>query len=313
MSDPNAPRPEERDPASQPRDPEQPVDGFAVMDEQHAAPSAPAAPGTPDVGEPARSFSSPAADPAPAIPGQPPLGQPVGDEHAGDGGHGWQQGQQPEAAGYAGPGAAPLHGALPGEQSYGQPGHSQYGEPQHGQQGAAQPQPEQTQYGQGQYGQSQYAQPGPASYGQPQYGAPGQPQYGAPGQPQYSAAAPMSPVDEKNAGMWGHLSGLSTIVTGGFGGWIGPLIVFLIYKDRSAFARQESKEALNFGIFMTILAVGIWLLALVLGIVTFGIGSLIGLFYWIPGLLQVIFSIIGAIRVNNGGSYRYPFNWRLVK
>ena len=67
----------------------------------------------------------------------------------------------------------------------------------------------------------------------------------------------MSPVDEKNAGMWGHLSGLSTIVTGGFGGWIGPLIVYMIYKDRSAFARQESKEALNFGIFMTILAVGI--------------------------------------------------------
>jgi uncharacterized protein len=27
----------------------------------------------------------------------------------------------------------------------------------------------------------------------------------------------------------------------------------------------------------------------------------------------VIFSIIGAMRVNGGGSYRYPFNWRLVK
>ncbi len=306
MSDPTAPRPDERGHASQPHDAEQPVDGFAVMDEQHAAPSAPAAPGTPDVGEPARSFSSPAADPAPAIPGQPPTGQPVGDPQAGDGSHGWQHGQQPHAAGYGEPGAAPLPG---GEQAqpFGQPGHSQYGEPQHGQPQHGQPQQGQPPYGQGQYGQPQ--QP----YGQPQYGAPGQPQYGAPGQPQYAATAPMSPLDEKNAGMWGHLSGLSTIVTGGFGGWIGPLIVFLIYKDRSAFARQESKEALNFGIFMTILAVGIMVVGFILGIVTFGLGAFLSLLYWVPALLQVIFSIIGAIRVNNGGSYRYPFNWRLVK
>jgi uncharacterized Tic20 family protein len=111
--------------------------------------------------------------------------------------------------------------------------------------------------------------------------------------------------------MWGHLSGLSTIVTGGWGGWIGPLIVFLIYKDRSAFAKQESKEALNFGIFMTILTIGLVVLGTILSVV--GIGLIFLAFYWLPGLLQVIFSIIGAMRVNNGGSYRYPFNWRLVK
>ena len=121
----------------------------------------------------------------------------------------------------------------------------------------------------------------------------------------------MSPVDEKNAGMWGHISGLSTIVTGGFGGWIGPLIVYMIYKDRSAFAKQESKEALNFGIFMTILAVGLIVIGTLTSII--GIGFLLLSIYWVPALLQVIFSIIGAMRVNGGGSYRYPFNWRMVK
>jgi uncharacterized protein len=303
MSDPNAPRGEQPDPS------EQPVDGFAVTDEQHAPPSAPAAPG---VGEPATSFSSPAV--TPEVPGQPAF--------SADG-----QGSAPRFGEQStgGASAAPR----PGEEQYGQ----QQGQPPYGQPRYEQPQPGQPQYGQPQdgqpqYGQPQYGQPGQPGqppYGQPQYGAgqqqyggqpqygAGQPQYGAPGQPQYAAAAPMSPVDEKNAGMWGHLSGLSTIVTGGFGGWIGPLIVYMIYKDRSAFARQESKEALNFGIFMTILAIGILIVGSILALVTLGILAFLPALYWVPGLLQVIFGIIGAIRVNNGGSYRYPFNWRMVK
>lgn len=285
MSDPNAPRGEQHDPS------EQPVDGFAVTDEQHASPSAPAAPG---VGEPAQSFSSPAV--TPEAPGQPAFSGPPAD---------WQHGQpRPDASR---PAAVPYDGQQ--QQPFSAPSSSapQYGHPQQGQPPYGQP-PQ----GQPQSGQPQYGQPGqPPFGGQQQYG--GQPQYGAPGQPQYAAAAPMSPVDEKNAGMWGHISGLSTIVTGGFGGWIGPLIVYMIYKDRSAFARQESKEALNFGIFMTILAVGIMVVGIVLAIPTFGLLGIISALYWIPGLLQVIFSIIGAIRVNNGGSYRYPFNWRMVK
>ncbi|WP_405218379.1 DUF4870 domain-containing protein [Agrococcus sp. Ld7] len=300
MSDPNTPRAEGTDPA------DQSADGFAVTGEQHATPSAPAAPG---VGEPAQSFSSAPVPPEQEAPGQPAFS-------AGEGSQSWQQSQQPGSDG------APSYGQASSAPTYGQSG-QQSAAP--GQGGAGQPlggQPPHAQ--QNQPGPSQYGapgQPGPSQYGAPgqpgqQYGAPGQPgqpQYGAPGQPQYSAAAPMSPVDEKNAGMWGHLSGLSTVITGGFGGWIGPLIVFLIYKDRSAFARQESKEALNFGIFMTILAVGIMFVGILLAIPTFGLLGFISALYWIPGLLQAIFSIIGGMRVNGGGSYRYPFNWRLVK
>ncbi|ROR67219.1 DUF4870 domain-containing protein [Agrococcus jenensis] len=289
MTDPNAPRGE------QPVPPEHP-EGFDVTHEQHAAPSAPAAP-APGVGQPAQSFSSPAEVPGPpAFGGAPQAGQE------------WQQGQQASGGASAAP--------RPGEQPFGGAGSSapQYGQGQSGQ----------GQYGQGQFGQGQPGQPGQPPYGQPQYGQPQsgqqyggpqqygqQPQYGAPGQPQYAAAAPMSPVDEKNAGMWGHLSGLSTIVTGGYGGWVGPLIVYMIYKDRSAFARQESKEALNFGILMTIVTVGLLVVGTILSFV--GIGFILLILWWVPGLLQVIFSIVGAMRVNSGGSYRYPFNWRLVK
>lgn len=284
MSDPNVPR---RDDQHEPTDPS--VEGFSVTDEQHAAPSAPAAP---PLGQPAEPFSAPAAGSAPGAPGQPAFSA-----GAADAGRDWSQPQPGQ------PGSAPFNqpaGGQPGQPGFGQGG---YGQPGYGQPGSGQPGP----------GQTGSGQPGGPQYGSPQYGAPqyGSPQYGAPGQPQYAAGASMSPVDEKNAGMWGHLSGLSTIVTGGWGGWIGPLIVFLIYKDRSAFARQESKEALNFGIFMTILTIGLIVVGSILSIV--GIGFLLLMIWWVPGLLQVIFSIIGGVRVNAGGSYRYPFNWRLVK
>lgn len=304
MSDPNAPRREgQHDPA------DQPAEGFSVTDEQHAAPSAPAAPGTPGVGQPAQSFTAPAGD---AAPGQPAFGATPGDEPAV--GQDWQHGQhQPEGSHLGQPSApqAPPAWSQPGQGASApqQPGgYAQPGGPQQpfAQPGSAPVHGAPGQQGAG-YGQPGYGQPQPG-YGQPQ---PGQPQYGAPGQPQYATSAPMSPVDEKNAGMWGHLSGLSTIVTGGFGGWIGPLIVYMIYKDRSAFAKQESKEALNFGIFMTILAVGLIVIGTLTSII--GIGFLLLGIYWVPALLQVIFSIIGAMRVNGGGSYRYPFNWRMVK
>ncbi|SDH15577.1 hypothetical protein SAMN04489720_0236 [Agrococcus jejuensis] len=113
----------------------------------------------------------------------------------------------------------------------------------------------------------------------------------------------MSPQDEKQWAMLGHLGGILM--------WLGPLIVFLVYKDRSAFVRQESKEALNFQILMTIGLVGL----LVIGTITsvIGVGLILLGLAWVPSVIGIIFAIIGAVRVNGGGSYRYPFNWRIIK
>lgn len=134
-------------------------------------------------------------------------------------------------------------------------------------------------------------------YGAPQYGAPGQPQYGAP------AGAPMTPQDEKQWAMLGHLGGILM--------WLGPLIVYLMYKDRSAFVKQESKEALNFQILITIVFAGFMIIGSITRII--GIGLILLGFAWVPPLVGLIFAIIGAVRVNGGGSYRYPFNWRIIK
>ena len=138
------------------------------------------------------------------------------------------------------------------------------------------------------------------------------------------APQPAAPLTEAEDKQWAGLSHILGIL-----GLLPSLIIFLVFKDRGARTRVESKEALNFQI--TALAAYI-ALAIVFGIISsivtavaFGSGSygaasaLLGLttlLSLVPGLVWiavVIFSIIGFTKVNAGGSYRYPFAIRLIK
>ena len=109
----------------------------------------------------------------------------------------------------------------------------------------------------------------------------------------------------KDARLWGmlaHLSGLIASFTGF--PFLGPLIVWLVKKNEFPFVDDQGKEALNFQITMTI--------ALIVATPTLCIG--IG-FILLPiiALVGIIFSIIGAMKANEGVPYRYPFAIRLVK
>ena len=143
--------------------------------------------------------------------------------------------------------------------------------------------------------------------------------------PAPAAPVPAAPLTAEEDALYAKLSHLL--------GLLGPLpslISFLVFKDRGARTRVESKEALNFQI--TALA-GLIVLSIVFGIisgivtaasiasnsyagVSAGLG-LAGLLTTLPGLLYwlaiVIFSIVGFTKVNAGGSYRYPFAIRLIK
>ena len=131
-----------------------------------------------------------------------------------------------------------------------------------------------------------------------------------------AAAQPLSPADEK---LWSTLAHVGNII-----GFLPSLLIFLILGNRGAHVRQESKEALNFVITATIAYVVLLVLSGILGIVganapsgislIFGLlGLLVGLAEFAVWILLVVFSIVAAVRVNNGGSYRYPFSLRLIK
>jgi uncharacterized Tic20 family protein len=115
--------------------------------------------------------------------------------------------------------------------------------------------------------------------------------------------------DERLWALIGHLSAFSAFITG-IGCIVGPLVVWLIKKDTLPFAADQAKEALNFNITLAIAFVALVLLT----IMTFGLAIIIT---WPVGailcLAWIVFTIIAAIKANEGVAYRYPFALRLVK
>lgn len=102
--------------------------------------------------------------------------------------------------------------------------------------------------------------------------------------------------EEKTFGMLAHLAALAGFVIP-FGNLIGPLIVWLIKKDQSAWVDQQGKESLNFQISITIYAI----VAGVLTLILIGILLLIAV-----GLFSLIMVIIASVKVSNGEDFRYP-------
>jgi len=127
--------------------------------------------------------------------------------------------------------------------------------------------------------------------------------------PEQPAAQPAAPLTEAEDKQWAAFSHLGNILS-----FLIPLILWLIFKDRGAKSNIEGKEALNFGITAAIANIAVFIVNAILTAVTFGIWGLIG---WILHLavwvFVIVFSIQGFIKVNNGGSYRYPINIRMIK
>jgi uncharacterized Tic20 family protein len=139
------------------------------------------------------------------------------------------------------------------------------------------------------------------------------------------APAPAGPLSEAEDKQWAGLSHLLGIL-----GLLPSLIIFLVFKDRGAKTKVESKEALNWQITWLAVYIILWIIvAIISGVLTavafsnassYGAASAIlgltGFLTLLPGvvyILNLIFSIIGFTKVNAGGSYRYPFAIRLIK
>ena len=105
--------------------------------------------------------------------------------------------------------------------------------------------------------------------------------------------------DDRTMAMIGHLSGIVA-------GFIGPLIIWLINKDKAdkGWLNGQAKEALNFQITIFIAYVVAGLLTIVL------IGMLL-----IPVILiaNLVLCIMAGMKANEGVDYRYPFAIRLIK
>ena len=118
------------------------------------------------------------------------------------------------------------------------------------------------------------------------------------------APAPV-PLSESDARLWAMLAHLSAI-PGSFvliGSVIAPLVIRQIQKERSAFVDYHGKEAVNFQITMAIAAaISFLLMILVIGV----------FLLFIVGVVWLVFTIIAAVKANNGEYYRYPLTFRFI-
>ena len=113
----------------------------------------------------------------------------------------------------------------------------------------------------------------------------------------------MSESEERNWALFSHLGMLAGMFIP-FGNILTPLIIWQVNKDKSEYITDHAKEALNFQLTMLIIYIGCALMCIIL----IGIPMLI-----IAFLLDIILSIIAAVKASNGEYYDYPFNFRLIK
>lgn len=116
----------------------------------------------------------------------------------------------------------------------------------------------------------------------------------------------MAKMDEQQERTWAmgvHLAALAGFIIP-FGNIIGPLVIWLMKKDESAFVDDQGKESLNFQISITIYLI----VSAILIVVVIGIFLLIAI-----GILMLVLVIVGAVKANSGEKYRYPLTIRLIK
>ena len=122
-------------------------------------------------------------------------------------------------------------------------------------------------------------------------------------QPAPAAPQPAAPLTEAEDKQWASFAHFGNIIL-----LIPALIIYLVFKDRGPKVAVEGKEALNWTINVTAL----WIIFEILSVIPF-LGIIFLILAFALAVVNIIFAILGGIKVNGGGSYRYPVNIRWIK
>ena len=122
--------------------------------------------------------------------------------------------------------------------------------------------------------------------------------------------------EERNWAMLVHLSALTSFVTSGAGGILGPLIVWLVFRGKSDMVNFHGKKALNFQISFLIYFIILFIAMIPFFIVGIIAGEnekivagfwatlillLVALFLmFVLAILSLVWTIVAAVRANRG-------------
>jgi uncharacterized Tic20 family protein len=114
----------------------------------------------------------------------------------------------------------------------------------------------------------------------------------------------VSPAEERTMGTLAHgIPLVAMVVSAGLLGFVASLVLYLMYKDRGPFARENLANSLNIQITTGIvLLVSLPLMLVLIGFLTFGIALVIAF----------VLHVIGALKANRGEWWRPPLTPRFV-
>ena len=126
-----------------------------------------------------------------------------------------------------------------------------------------------------------------------------------PGQPvAYRQQQVLDPAQQRQWGMLSHLIPLiAMVLSAGLLGFVGSLIIYVMYKERGDFVRQHAANSLNIQIITgIILLISFPLMFVLVGFATYGIALVVAF----------VLHLIGALKANRGEWWRPPMTLRLV-
>jgi len=97
---------------------------------------------------------------------------------------------------------------------------------------------------------------------------------------------------------------VAMVISAGLLGFVASLVLYVIYKDRGPFARENAANSLNIQITTGIvLLVSLPLMLILIGFLTFGIAIVVAF----------VLHLIGALKANRGEWWRPPLTLRFVR
>ncbi len=127
-----------------------------------------------------------------------------------------------------------------------------------------------------------------------------------PGQQPQQPYAPqrMLESEARNWSMLIHIiAAAAALLSAGTVSWLVPLVIWLIFRERSALIDHHGKQALNLQLTLLVVLIG----GVLIGFVTLFIGFIVtGPLMVAYGIYAIVISFVAGVKANNGEYYRIP-------
>ncbi len=115
----------------------------------------------------------------------------------------------------------------------------------------------------------------------------------------------LSPTQERTMGAVAHGAPLvAMVLSAGLLGFVGSLVIYLMYKDRGPFVRAHAANSLNVQIMTGIvLLISLPLMLVLIGFVTYPLAL----------VFAFVLHVLGAVKAHNGEWWNPPMTPKFVK